>query len=124
MKHLTVKEEEEVMRILWEGDAMFVRDILSFYPDPKPHYNTVSTVVRSLEEKGFVGYTAYGNTYRYHAIVTEREYRQKTLKGIISQYYNDSYLNVVSSFIEEEQMSVDELKELVASIEQARAKKP
>lgn len=123
MKHLTVKEEE-VMRILWESGAMFVRDILSFYPDPKPHYNTVSTVVRSLEEKGFVGYTAYGNTYRYHAIVTEREYRQKTLKGIISQYYNDSYLNVVSSFIEEEQMSVDELKELVASIEQARAKKP
>lgn len=123
MKHLTVKEEE-VMRILWEGGAMFVRDILSFYPDPKPHYNTVSTVVRSLEEKGFVGYTAYGNTYRYHAIVTEWEYRQKTLKGIISQYYNDSYLNVVSSFIEEEQMSVDELKELVASIEQARAKKP
>lgn len=103
---------------------MFVRDILSFYPDPKPHYNTVSTVVRSLEEKGFVGYTAYGNTYRYHAIVTEREYRQKTLKGIISQYYNDSYLNVVSSFIEEEQMSVNELKKLVASIEQARAKKP
>lgn len=123
MKHLTVKEEE-VMRILWEGGAMFVRDILSFYPDPKPHYNTVSTVVRSLEEKGFVGYTAYGNTYRYHAIVTEWEYRQKTLKGIISQYYNDSYLNVVSSFIEEEQMSVDELKKLVASIEQARAKKP
>lgn len=123
MKHLTVKEEE-VMRILWEGGAMFVRDILSFYPDPKPHYNTVSTVVRSLEEKGFVGYTAYGNTYRYHAIVTEREYKQKTLKGIISQYYSDSYLNVVSSFIEEEQMSVDELKKLVASIEQARAKKP
>ena len=64
MKRLTVKEEE-IMRIFWEHGPMFVRELLSFYDEPKPHYNTVSTLVRGLEEKGFVGYKAYGNTYQY-----------------------------------------------------------
>ena len=108
MRRLTVKEEE-IMRIFWEHGPMFVRELLSFYDEPKPHYNTVSTLVRGLEEKGFVGYKAYGNTYQYYALV--------------SQYYNNSYINVVSSFIEEEGMSVDELKSLIEYIEQSKKKK-
>jgi len=98
MRRLTVKEEE-IMRIFWEHGPMFVRELLSFYDEPKPHYNTVSTLVRGLEEKGFVGYKAF------------------------SQYYNNSYINVVSSFIEEEGMSVDELKSLIEYIEQSKKKK-
>jgi BlaI family penicillinase repressor len=112
MKRLTVKEEE-IMRIFWEHGPMFVRELLSFYDEPKPHYNTVSTLVRGLEEKGFVGYKAYGNTYQYYALVSEKEYKSSALKEVVSQYYNNSYINVVSSFIEEEGMSVDELKSLI-----------
>ena len=119
MKRLTVKEEE-IMRIFWEHGPMFVRELLSFYDEPKPHYNTVSTLVRGLEEKGFVGYKAYGNTYQYYALVSEKEYKSSALKEVVSQYYNNSYINVVSSFIEEEGMSVDELKSLIEYIEQSK----
>ena len=111
MKRLTTKEEE-IMCIFWEHGPMFVRELLSFYDEPKPHYNTVSTLVRGLEEKGFVGYKAYGNTYQYYALISE----------VVSQYYNNSYINVVSSFIEEEGMSVDELKALIEYIEQGKKK--
>ena len=122
MKRLTVKEEE-IMRIFWVNGPMFVRELLAYYEEPKPHYNTVSTLVRGLEEKGFVGYKAYGNTYQYYSLVSEKEYKSSALKEVISQYYNNSYVNVVSSFIEEEGMSVDELKALIECIEQGRSKK-
>lgn len=79
MRRLTVKEEE-IMRIFWEHGPMFVRELLSFYDEPKPHYNTVSTLVRGLEEKGFVGYKAYGNTYQYYALVSERSIRVRHSK--------------------------------------------
>ena len=115
MKRLTTKEEE-IMRIFWEHGPMFVRELLSFYDEPKPHYNTVSTLVRGLEEKGF------GNTYQYYALISEKEYKSSALKEVVSQYYNNSYINVVSSFIEEEGMSVDELKALIEYIEQGKKK--
>ncbi|MFR4461489.1 MAG: BlaI/MecI/CopY family transcriptional regulator [Bacteroides xylanisolvens] len=118
MKRLTVKEEE-IMRIFWEHGPMFVRELLSFYDEPKPHYNTVSTLVRGLEEKGFVGYKAYRNTYQYYALVSKRSIRVRHSKKCF-QYYNNSYINVVSSFIEEEGMSVDELKSLIEYIEQSK----
>lgn len=122
MKRLTAKEEE-IMRIFWENGPTFVRELLAYYEEPKPHYNTVSTLVRGLEEKGFVGYKAYGNTYQYYALVSEKDYKSSALKEVISQYYNNSYVNVVSSFIKEEGMSVDELKALIECIEQGRSKK-
>lgn len=122
MKRLTQKEEE-IMRMFWMYGAMFVRELLAFYEEPKPHYNTVSTLVRGLEEKGFVGYKAYGNTYQYYPLISEKEYKSSALKEVISQYYDNSYTNVVSSFIEEEGMSVDELKALIEQIEQRGAKK-
>lgn len=122
MKRLTQKEEE-IMRMFWMYGAMFVRELLAFYEEPKPHYNTVSTLVRGLEEKGFVGYKAYGNTYQYYPLISEKEYKSSALKEVISQYYDNSYTNVVSTFIEEEGMSVDELKALIEQIEQRGAKK-
>lgn len=119
MKRLTIKEEE-IMNIFWEEGSKFVRELLAYYDEPKPHYNTVSTLVRGLEEKSFLGYKAYGNTYQYYPLITEKEYKASALKDVISNYYNNSYTNVVSTFIEEEGISIDELKELIDKIEKAR----
>lgn len=122
MKRLTGKEEE-IMRMFWEQGPMFVRELLAYYDEPKPHYNTVSTLVRGLEEKGFVGYRAYGNTYQYYALVSEKEYKRSALNEVVSQYYDNSYTNVVSAFIEEEGLSVEELKMLISQIEKGRQSK-
>lgn len=117
MKGLTAKEEE-LMRFFWEKGPLFVKEILTFYPDPKPHFNTVSTIVRGLEEKGYLSHEAYGNTYRYYAIISQDEFCERTLKGVISKYFNNSYLSVVSTLIKKENISVDELKKLIREVEQ------
>lgn len=122
MKRLTAKEEE-VMKIFWEHGPMFVRELLDFYEDPKPHYNTVSTLVRGLEEKRFVGYKAYGNTYQYFALISDKDYKRSALNEVVAQYYDNSFTNVVSAFIEEEGMPLDELKDLIAKIESRKAGK-
>ena len=118
MKRLTAKEEE-VMGWFWEKGPLFVRELLSFYDEPKPHFNTLSTVVRGLEEKGFVGHKAYGNTYQYYATVSRDDYRRGTLRGVISKYFDNSYLGVVSSLVQEEKISVEELKELIKQVEES-----
>ena len=119
MKRLTAKEEE-VMGYFWEKGPLFVRELLSFYDEPKPHFNTLSTVVRGLEEKGFVGHKVYGNTYQYYATVSRDDYRRGTLRGAISKYFDNSYLGVVSSLVQEEKISVDDLKELIKQVEEGR----
>lgn len=119
MKRLTAKEEE-VMGYFWEKGPLFVRELLSFYDEPKPHFNTLSTVVRGLEEKGFVGHKAYGNTYQYYATVSRDDYRRGTLRGVISKYFDNSYLGVVSTLVQEEKISVKELKELIKQVEEGR----
>ena len=108
------------MRMFWSKGPMFVRDLLELYNEPKPHYNTVSTLVRGLEEKGFVGYKVYGNTYQYHTVISESEYNGSALNEVVSQFYDNSYINVVSQLIEEERMPLDELKDLIARIEKGR----
>ncbi len=119
MKRLTAKEEE-VMGYFWEKGPLFVRELLSFYDEPKPHFNTLSTVVRGLEEKGFVGHKVYGNTYQYYATVSRDDYRRGTLRGVISKYFDNSYLGVVSSLVQEEKISVDDLKALIKQVEEGR----
>lgn len=120
MKGLTAKEEE-IMRFFWEKGPLFVKELLTFYTDPKPHFNTLSTIVRGLEEKGYLSHEAYGNTYRYYALVSQDEFRERTLKGVISKYFNNSYLNAVSTLIKKENISVDELKELIREVEQSQS---
>lgn len=105
------------MRYFWRHGALFVRELVALYPDPKPHFNTVSTMVRSLEAKGYVGHEAFGNTYRYHALIDEAAFRKTTLSGVIRKYFENSYLGAVSALVEEEKISVGELKELIARIE-------
>ncbi|MDR0836301.1 MAG: BlaI/MecI/CopY family transcriptional regulator [Tannerella sp.] len=117
MKKLTAKEEE-IMTFFWDNGPQFVKQIHDTYQEPKPHYNTLSTIVRGLEEKGFIGHTAYGNTYQYHALLSREDYRNSSIKGLIGKYFDNSYRHLVSSFIEEEELSIDELKSLIREVEE------
>ncbi len=116
MVRLTAKEEE-IMGFFWKKGPLFIKQLLEFYEEPKPHYNTLSTIVRGLEEKGFIAYKVYGNTYQYYAAISEKEYRHGTLRGIVSKYFNNSYAGVVSTLIEEEDISLGELKKIIERIE-------
>lgn len=121
IKKLAAKEEE-VMTLFWQHGDMFIRDLLNYYEDPKPHYNTVATQVKFLEEKKFLGRRPMGNTNQYYALISEKEYKGSALSTVISQYFNNSYTSVVSHFIEEESMDLDELKALINQIEMNRKK--
>lgn len=116
MYKLTAKEEE-IMSYFWDRGALFVREIVLIYGEAKPHFNTISTIVRSLEERGFLAHEVLGNTYRYFPVVSADDFRQSQLTGVVDKYYNNSYLGVVSSFIEEEKIPLEELKRLIAEIE-------
>lgn len=122
MKRLT-NREEEIMTIIWEKGPSYVKDIIALLPDPKPHYNTVSTIVRGLEEKGYLGYEQYGNTYQYFAIITRDDYSKYTLRSIVSKYFKKSYSSVVSLFAEENDISVEELRSILKEIESKRTTK-
>jgi len=121
MKRLTTKEEE-IMGWFWEKGPMFVKQLLEYYEEPKPHFNTLSTIVRGLEEKGFLSHHTYGNTYQYYAIISEEDYSKGTLKNVIARYFNNSYLGVVSSLIKEEDISVEDLRHLLDEVEQGNKK--
>ena len=121
MKTLTAKEEE-IMNFFWHKGPLFVKELLDFYDDPKPHFNTLSTIVRGLEEKGYLSHKAYGKTFQYFATVSEDSFKRRTLKQVISRYFDNSYLGVVSSLIEEEEISLDELKKLIEKVEKGNEK--
>ena len=113
------RREEELMRSFWEHGPLFVRELVELSPEPKPHFNTLSTMVRSLEAKGYLAHTAYGSTYQYYPVVSEQDFSRRTLGNVISRYFENSYLGAVSALIEEEKISADELRELLARIEQS-----
>ena len=122
MEKLTTKEEE-VMQILWQARKGFVKDLLLLIPDPKPHYNTVSTIVRNLEEKGYVSHKDYGGSYEYFPVVSKEHYRQTFLGKVIASYFDNSYRNLVSFFAEEEKISAGELQEILELIQQKKHKR-
>ncbi|MDD3990269.1 MAG: BlaI/MecI/CopY family transcriptional regulator [Bacteroidales bacterium] len=109
--------EEELMNIFWIKGPLFVRELLELQEEPKPHFNTLSTIVRGLEEKGFLRHNSFGSTYQYYPAISRDEYKQGALKNVVNKYFKDSYLGVVSSLIKEEQISLKELKELIAQVE-------
>lgn len=119
MQKLTNKEEE-VMQILWKLKKAFVKDVLAEIEEEKPHYNTLSTIIRNLEEKGFVSHNAYGNTHQYFPIVKIEDYRNQFMNTAISNYFDNSYKNLVSFFAEEEKISADELREILDIIEKKK----
>ena len=115
-KQLT-KREEDLMKILWEAGKGFVKDLMKQHPDPKPHYNTFSTIIRGLEDKGFVAHNSYGNSHEYYPSISKEEYRKMSIKNMVVDYFGSSYKNVVSFFVKEEKLNVDDLKELIKLIE-------
>ncbi len=114
------KREEDVMKILWNEGKGFVHDLLVKHPDPKPHYNTFSTIIRGLEDKGFVSHKAYGNTHEYFPVISKEEYRKNYVKNVVSDYFESSYKNMVSFFLKEEKLNVEDLKELIDLIEKKK----
>ncbi len=116
MKQLT-KAEEQVMQILWEIKKGFVKDILEKMPNPKPAYNTVSTIVRILEKKEFVGYTAYGKTHEYYPLIEKNQYRSFYLKSMISGYFGGSFERLVSFFAKDNDMDIHEMEELLKNVQ-------
>lgn len=116
MQKLTNKEED-IMKILWRLEKAFVKDVMAEITEDKPHYNTLSTIIRNLEEKGYVAHKAYGNTYEYYPVVKKEEYRKGFVSKALEDYFNNSYKNLVSHFAKEEKISVEELKDIINQIE-------
>ncbi len=110
--HLT-KAEEQIMQILWDMKTGIVKDIRDRFDDPKPARNTVSTVVRVLEKKGFVGHKAYGNTHLYRPLVSKQEYSKSQLFGLMEGYFNNSFPALASFFAREKDLTVKELEEIL-----------
>ncbi|MBR1539509.1 MAG: BlaI/MecI/CopY family transcriptional regulator [Bacteroidales bacterium] len=119
MEKLTTKEEE-LLRLIWAHGPVFIQDLLKYYPDPKPHYNTVATQLWFLEEKGYVAREKFANAYRYHALVDEHGFADLAISDVVEKFYENSYASVVSRFVEEDKMDLDELKALIAQIENSR----
>jgi BlaI family penicillinase repressor len=107
------KAEEQVMQILWDMEEGLVKDIRDRFPDPKPARNTVSTVVRVLEKKGYVGHKAYSNVHSYYPLVSKSEYSKKQLFGLIENYFDNSFPAMASFFAKEKDLSIKELDELL-----------
>lgn len=110
-------KEEEIMACFWQHGPLFVREVVGMLADPKPHFNTVSTFVRNLEAKGWLSHEQIGNSYRYFAAVGADDYRDRSLRGIVSRFFGNSYLNFVSALVRDDRISTDELRELIAKIE-------
>lgn len=119
-KELT-RAEDQVMQILWHLGKAFVKDIIEQMPDPKPAYNTVSTIVRILETKGFVGHKAYGKTHEYFPLITRERYTRFYLNNMIRGYFNGSFQNLVSFFAKDNKLSVQEIEKL---LEEVKKNKP
>ena len=107
------------MDLYWQYGPMFVRELQEHYDEPRPHFNTLSTIVRILEREGYLDHKQYGNTYQYFPVVSEEEYGRSSIAGVIKNYFNDSYLSAVSSFVKEEKISLEELKDLIEQIEKS-----
>ena len=115
MKELT-KAEEQIMQLLWKLEKAFVKDIIDEIPDPKPAYNTVSTIIRILEKKGFVDHYAYGKTHEYFPLISRKEYTRSFMKNFMRNYFSGSFQEMVSFFAKEDNMTLDDLDEMMEDL--------
>ena len=116
MEKLT-KQEEEVMKHIWELSSCYVKDIVEELPEPKPPYTTVASVVKNLQRKGFVSAERTGNTYRYITKIDRDEYKRSFLGSVVKDYFKDSYKELVTFFTREQRLSPEDLKEIIDEIE-------
>lgn len=120
LQKLTEKEEE-VMRHYWSKGRLTVREAMECFDEPRPHFNTVSTYVHILEDKGYLRREKCGTALYFIPAVSLDEYRRRTVKSMISKFFDDSYKNVISAFVKEEAISADDLKEILDMIEKQKA---
>ncbi len=107
------RAEEEVMKVLWKIEKGFIKDILEHFPDPKPAYTTVSTIVRILQDKGFVSHKEYGRSHEYYPLITKEEYSKNHLKSFVRDYFSNSFKNMVNFFTESRAISLKEMEEIM-----------
>lgn len=117
------KAEEEIMQALWQLDKAFVKDIVDLLPAPKPHYNTVSTIIKILCDKGFVGFESFGKSNRYYPLVQKDEYSKKTMNQFVSKYFNGSFAGMLSFFAQEKDITVQDLEAILKELKQSPDKK-
>jgi BlaI family transcriptional regulator, penicillinase repressor len=110
------KREEQIMQVYWELGKAFIKEVIPHLPDPKPHYNSVATMVKILEEKKFLGHETVGNLYRYFPVVTKENYQKHAMKDIVSKYFDNSYPRMLAFFAKEQNLSEEELKEILEMI--------
>ncbi len=121
LRELT-RAEEEIMQVLWDKGKAYVKDIIEVLSEPKPAYNTVSTIVRILQQKGFVGYHAFGKTHQYFPIISKEEYRKFVTTKLMSGYFGNSVGNMVSFFVKEKKVDLKEVDELMKILEDLKNK--
>ncbi len=115
------KREEEIMQVLWQLEKAFVKEVIELLPEPKPHYNTVSTIIRILEDKEFIGHKSFGKTYQYFPLVSKEEYQKSEVGDVIRNYFDNSYKKMVAYFANEEKISEEELDEILKMIKNKNA---
>ena len=110
------KREEQIMQVFWDLNKAFIRDIIPLLPDPKPHYNSVATIVKILEEKGFLNHETTGNMHCFFPVISREEYQHFALKNVVSQYFDNSYPRMLALFAKEQNLTEKELDEIVNTI--------
>ncbi|MCR8556172.1 BlaI/MecI/CopY family transcriptional regulator [Mucilaginibacter sp. BJC16-A38] len=107
------KREEQIMQAVWNLEKAFIKDIIQELPDPKPHYNSVATMLKILKEKGFLEYESVGNMFQYYPAVSKEDYQKHSMKDIVSQYFDNSYSNMLAFFAKEQKLTEDELNDII-----------
>lgn len=110
------KAEEQVMQYLWDLQKAFLKDILELFPEPKPHTNTVSTILKVLKDKDFVDYKVFGRQHQYFPLVSKEKYSGKSMKSLVKNYFEGSYKNAVSFLVEKNEISVEDLEMLLSEL--------
>jgi BlaI family transcriptional regulator, penicillinase repressor len=114
------KREEQIMQVFWNLEKAFIKEVIPELPDPKPHYNSVATMVKILEEKGFLSHESVGNIFRYFPVITKEDYQKHAMKDIVSQYFDNSYPSMLAFFAKEQQISESELNEILDIIKSSK----
>jgi predicted transcriptional regulator len=110
------KREEQIMQVYWDLGKAFIKEVIPHFPEPKPHYNSVATMVKILEEKGFLDHDSVGNVYRYFPVISREDYQKHAMKDIVSQYFDNSYPRMLAFFAKEQNLTEDELQEILHMI--------
>ena len=110
------KREEQIMQVFWTLEKAFIKEVIPELPEPKPHYNSVATMVKILEDKGFLDHEVVGNIFRYFPIISKADYQKHAMKDIVSQYFDNSYPNMLAFFAKEQKLSEQELNDILTII--------